>query len=121
MAIGNPFKAAWAAVTGAVHSVTGKGKKTDPVKTVGKPATVAPTAGYKNAGYFVNWLVLVRASTTQSLANTSQGHLWTQLPACTDPSSAANSRPLRLCQPQARWNCVLPPSLPPPPLTSRPS
>lgn len=105
--IGNPFKAAWAAVTGW------RVKKTDGKTEVEvKAGAVAPAAGYKNAGYFVNWLVFVHVATLLFIStNTSQGYLWTKLPACTDSSSAANPRSLRLCQPQARWLCVSSPLL----------
>ena len=50
MAITAPFKAVWAAMTGW------RGKKTDEKTEVKAGATVAAAAaGYKNAGYFVNW------------------------------------------------------------------
>lgn len=51
MAISSPFKAVWAAMTGW------RGKKTDENAVAKTDAAVAPTAaaGYRNAGYFVNW------------------------------------------------------------------
>ncbi|KFY59720.1 hypothetical protein V497_04123 [Pseudogymnoascus sp. VKM F-4516 (FW-969)] len=78
MPIGNPFKAAWAAVTGAVHSVTGRSKKTtDATKTAegGKAVVKAPAAGYKNVGYFVNWAIYGRNFQPDQIQATQLTHV----------------------------------------------